>query len=66
MSEGCFGVIRRVRILDSKEALLGIGMDWGSVGMMTTADETIPLMRELWEKHEIYTTHRHSSEWFIR
>jgi hypothetical protein len=32
MSEGCFGVIRRVRILDSKEALLGIGMDWGSVG----------------------------------
>ncbi len=59
MSEGCFGVIRRVRILDSKEALLGIGMDWGSVGKMTTADETIPLMRELWEKHEIYSTHPH-------
>ena len=59
MSEGCFGVIRRVRILDSKEALLGIGMDWGSVGMMTTADDTIPRMRELWEKHEIYSTHPH-------
>ena len=59
MSEGCFGVIRRVHILDSKEALLGIGMDWGSVGKMTTADETIPLMRELWEKHEIYSTHPH-------
>ena len=59
MSEGCFGVIRRVRILDSKEALLGIGMDWGSVGMMTTTDETIPRMRELWEKHEIYSTHPH-------
>lgn len=59
MSEGCFGVIRRVRILDSKEALLGIGMDWGSVGKMTTADETIPVMRELWEKHEIYSTHPH-------
>jgi hypothetical protein len=59
MSEGCFGVIRRVRILDSKEALLGIGMDWGSVGKMTTADETIPLMRKLWEKHEIYSTHPH-------
>lgn len=59
MSEGCFGVIRRVHILDSKEALLGIGMDWGSVGKMTTADESIPLMRELWEKHEIYSTHPH-------
>lgn len=59
MSEGCFGVIRRVHILDSKEALLGIGMDWGSVGKMTTADETIPHMRELWEKHQIYSTHPH-------
>lgn len=59
MSEGCFGDIRRVHILDSKEALLGIGMDWGSVGKMTTADETIPRMRELWEKHEIYSTHPH-------
>jgi hypothetical protein len=59
MSEACFGVIRRVRILDSPKALLGIGMDWGSVGKMTTADETIPLMRELWEKHEIYSTHPH-------
>jgi hypothetical protein len=59
MSEGCFGVIRRVHILDSKEALLGIGMDWGSVGKMTTADDTIPRMRELWEKHQIYSTHPH-------
>ena len=59
MSEGCFGMIRRVRILDSNEALLGIGMDWGSVGKMTTADETIPLMRELWKKNEIYSTHPH-------
>lgn len=59
MSEACFGVIRRVRILDSKEALLGIGMDWGSVGRMTTADETIPKMRELWDRHEIYSTHPH-------
>ena len=59
MSEACFGVIRRVRILDSPKALLGIGMDWGSVGKMTTADESISLMRELWEKHEIYSTHPH-------
>jgi len=59
MSEGCFGVIRRVHILDSREALLGIGMDWGSVGKMTTADDTIPRMRELWDKNEIYSTHPH-------
>jgi hypothetical protein len=59
MSEACHGVIRRVRILDSPEALLGIGLDWGSVGKMTTADETIPFMRELWEKKEIYSTHPH-------
>lgn len=59
MSEACHGVIRDVRILDSREALLGIGMDWGSVGKMTTADATIPHMRELWEQNEIYTTHPH-------
>ncbi|MBL8817464.1 MAG: right-handed parallel beta-helix repeat-containing protein [Planctomyces sp.] len=59
MSEGCHGIIRRVHIPDSSAALLGIGMDWGSVGKMTTADETIPHMRELWEKQEIYSTHPH-------
>jgi len=59
MSEACHGIIRNVRILDSPMALLGIGMDWGSVGKMTTADESIPHMRELWEQHEIYTTHPH-------
>ncbi|MEJ7590763.1 MAG: hypothetical protein WKF77_04390, partial [Planctomycetaceae bacterium] len=59
MSEACHGIIRDVRILDSPKALLGIGMDWGSVGKITSADETIPHMRELWERHEIYTTHPH-------
>ena len=59
MSEACFGVIRRVRILDSSTALMGIGLDWGSVGKMTTADDQIPRMRELWEKGEIYSTHPH-------
>ena len=34
-------------------------MDWGCVGKMTTADATIPHMRELWERNEIYTTHPH-------
>ena len=59
MSEACFGVIRRVRILDSPKALMGIGLDWGSVGKMTTADAQIPRMRELWERGEIYSTHPH-------
>ena len=59
MSEACFGVIRRVRILDSSKALIGIGLDWGSVGKVTTADDQIPRMRELWERGEIYSTHPH-------
>lgn len=59
MSEACHGIIRGVRILDSPGALLGIGMDWGSVGPITTADETIPRMRRLWEAGEIYSTHPH-------
>lgn len=59
MSEACHGVIRGVRILDSPNALLGIGLDWGSVGKMTSADDQIPGMRALWEKQEIYTTHPH-------
>ena len=59
MSEACFGMIRRVQILDSPKALIGIGLDWGSVGKMTTADDQIPRMRELWERGEIYSTHPH-------
>ena len=59
MSEACYGVIRRVRILDSPKALIGVGLDWGSVGKMTTADDQIPRMRELWERGEIYSTHPH-------
>ena len=59
MSEACYGEIRRVRILDSAKALMGIGLDWGSVGKMTTADDQIPRMRELWEKGDIYSTHPH-------
>ena len=49
MSEACFGEIRRVRILDSEKALMGIGMDWGSVRKFTTADDRIPRIRELRE-----------------
>ncbi len=59
MSEACHGVIKDVRILDSKKAVLGIGLDWGSVGKMTTVDTEIPRMRKLWEQNEIYSTHPH-------
>jgi hypothetical protein len=59
MSEACHGSIRNVRILDSDNALLGIGLDWGSVGPITSADQEIPRMRRLWERGEIYSTHPH-------
>lgn len=60
MSEACFGLIRNVTIADSAQALLGIGMDWGSVGPLTSEDREIPRMRRLWERGEIYSTHPHN------
>jgi hypothetical protein len=59
MSEAHHGVIRNIRILDSEKALLGIGLDWGTVGPVNTADELVPQMRKLWEKCEISSTHPH-------
>ena len=59
MSEAHHGVIRNIRILDSPRALLGVGLDWGTVGPVATADELVPQMRKLWEKHEISSTHPH-------
>ena len=59
MSEACHGMIRNVTILDSAKALLGVGMDWGSVGPITTEDAQIPRMRKLWEAGKIYSTHPH-------
>lgn len=59
MSEACHGTIRDVTILDSPKALLGIGMDWGSVGPIMTADDQIPRMKELWDQKQIYSTHPH-------
>jgi hypothetical protein len=59
MSEACHGAIRNVTILDSAKALLGVGMDWGSVGPITTEDAQIPRMRKLWEAGKIYSTHPH-------
>jgi hypothetical protein len=59
MSEAHHGVIRNIRILDSEKALMGIGLDWGTVGPVSTADELVPQMRKLWEKNEISSTHPH-------
>jgi cytochrome P450 len=59
MSEACHGLVRDVRILDSDHCLLGIGLDWGSVGPITTADAEIANMRQLWERGKIYSTHPH-------
>jgi len=59
MSEAHHGVIRNIRILDSDKALMGIGLDWGTVGPVSTADELVPRMRKLWEKQEISSTHPH-------
>jgi hypothetical protein len=60
MSEACRGVIRRVTIADSAKALLGVGLDWGSVGPITSEDREIARMRRLWERGEIYSTHPHN------
>ncbi|MFO0944647.1 MAG: hypothetical protein U1D30_01680 [Planctomycetota bacterium] len=59
MSEAHHGEIRNIRILDSPNALLGVGLDWGTLGPVRTADELVPRMRELWEKNEIASTHPH-------
>ncbi len=59
MSEAAFGVVRNVTIKDSPQALLGVGLDWGSVGPITSEDRQISRMRRLWEQGEIYSTHPH-------
>ncbi len=59
MSEACHGVIRNITISDSDVALLGIGMDWGSVGPITSEDRMIPQMQTLWHQKQIYSTHPH-------
>jgi hypothetical protein len=59
MSEAHHAVIRNIHILDSEKALLGIGLDWGTVGPVSTADHLVPQMRKLWEKNEISSTHPH-------
>ncbi len=59
MSGSNHGVITNVTILDSTNAVIGIGFDWGSVGPITTADNAIQQMRDLFEQGMIYSTHPH-------
>ena len=59
ISESHHGVIRNINILDSDKAPLGVGLDWGSLGPITTADEAYPRLRGLWEKKEILSLHPH-------
>jgi len=53
------GAITNVTILDSTNAALGIGFDWGTVGPITTADDQVQHMRDLFEQGMIYSTHPH-------
>jgi len=59
MSEAASGVITDIRIADSKEAPLGIGLDWGTVGPLGMADEKQKEMHELFSQGKLYGTHPH-------
>lgn len=53
------GMITNVTILDSPNAAIGIGFDWGTIGPITTADAQIQHMRDLFDAGMIYSTHPH-------
>jgi hypothetical protein len=59
MSEAADGVIRDIRIADSKEAPLGIGLDWGTVGPLHMADEKQKEMHKLFAEGKLYGTPPH-------
>jgi hypothetical protein len=59
MSEAADGVITDIRIADSKEAPLGIGLDWGTVGPLHMADEKQKEMHQLFSQGKLYGTHPH-------
>jgi|GEM_PF-1020653 len=59
MSEAADGVITDIRIADSSEAPLGIGLDWGTVGPLQMADEKQKEMHELFSQGKLYGTHPH-------
>lgn len=59
MSEAADGIIENIRIADSKEAPLGIGLDWGTVGPLGMSDEKQKQMHELFAQGKLYGTHPH-------
>jgi hypothetical protein len=61
MSEAHHGVIEDVRIIASDEALIGIGMDWGTVGEFHAGEDTLAAMSQLRAHVPMYayTTHPH-------
>ncbi|OUS25581.1 hypothetical protein A9Q99_20550 [Gammaproteobacteria bacterium 45_16_T64] len=58
-SEAHHGLIENIRIYSSEEAVVGIGIDWGSVGDFSSEDNTMTNMREGWLAGDVYTTHPH-------
>jgi hypothetical protein len=59
MSEAADGVITDIRIADSKEAPLGIGLDWGTIGPLHMPDEKQIEMHKLFSEGKVYSTHPH-------
>jgi len=59
MSEAAHGLITNIRIADSKEAPLAIGLDWGTVGPLHMADEKQKEMHEMFSQGKLYGTHPH-------
>jgi hypothetical protein len=59
MSESAHGVIRDIRIADSKLAALGIGLDWGTIGPIGMADANQPKMGILFRQKKIRSAHPH-------
>jgi len=53
------GVITNVQVLDSERATHGIGLDWGTVGPLTSQDGALSEMRQLFEQGRVYSTHPH-------
>jgi len=59
MSESSEGIIRDIRISDTNQAALGVGLDWGTVGPLGMADERQPEMRRLFDEGKVYGTPAH-------
>lgn len=59
MSEAHNGLISDILIRTSDHAVVGIGLDWGTVGPFVANDSAMSYMKELWLASKVYTTHPH-------